>query len=605
MINLFSKPLLSICILASVVMLASCKKDNDNEDSDKIQLFSFGPTGAKHGDTLRFIGAHLDQVTSIQFTGGAAAVVDKAAFKTQRSDLILLLVPSAAEKGYVTLKTPQGDIVTKTQLNLGVTIDVTSITNQARPGENITIAGNYLNWVNKITFARGKVVTTFVTKTINQLVVTVPADAETGPLLISYSGTDSAEMETTQILNVTLPVITAMAPLPVKPLTNLTITGTNLDLTKKIIFNGVTTPVTTFVSQTATQLVVAVPETAKTGKLTLEAASGVQTMSTADLTIILPVVTSFTPSPINLGANLTITGTNLDLVKKVIFSGVAPAVTTFVSQSATQLVVTVPAGSRKGTIKLEAASGVQTTSTGVLDVLLPTITAMSPNPVFPATNLTVTGTRLNTVTGITFENAPIVTSFVSQSATQIVVTVPNGVLRGKVIFRVSSPTDTVQSTEVLEISGGVPPPTIALPIYDDAVTSNWNGWVGGGWGGTVNYGNTSPVRAGTKSARIDYTGQWGAPIQLGAGNINVSSYTTFKFSLFGAPGSAGKKVLIVMNGVDVSAAIVTVVEGSWTDYSIPISTLTGSSTVTEILVKEYSGGTFSNFTVYVDAMGFN
>lgn len=603
MTKLFNKRLLFfVCLLLPVALLTSCEKDDNDVDKNKVVLLSFGPTGAQHGDTLRFVGNNLDKVTSIEFTGGAAAVVDKAAFKHQSSGLIKLLVPQAAVKGYVTLKTPQGDVVTKTQLNLGVTIEVSSMTAQARPGTNITINGNLLNWVTQVTFARDKVVTTFVTQTINQLVVKVPDDAETGPLLIKYSGTDSAEMETTP-LQVTLPLITGMAPLPVKPLTNLTITGTDLDLTKKIIFNGVSTPVTTFVSQTATQLVVAVPETAKTGKLTLEAASGVQTTSTADLTIILPNTTTFSPSPINLGANLTITGTNLDLVKKVIFTGVAPAVTSFVSQSATQLVVTVPAGSRKGAIKLEAASGVQTTSSGVLDVLLPTITAMSPNPVFPATNLTITGTRLNTVTGITFENAPTVTSFVSQSATQIVVTVPNGVLRGKVIFRVSAPADTVQSTEILEISGGVPPPTIALPIYDDAVTSNWNGWTGGGWGGTADYGNTSPVRAGTKSIRVDYTGQWGSPIQLGAGSVNVSSYTTFKISIFGAPGSGGKKISLGINGAD--SYQITIVEGAWTDYSVPISALTSGSTITEILVKEYSGGTFGNFTIYVDAMGFN
>lgn len=604
MIKTFNKRLLFLlCMLVPVVLFLSCEKDEDDDNGDKIQLLSFGPTGAQHGDTLRFIGTHLDKVTSIEFTGGAAAVVNKADFKHQSSGLIKLLVPAAAVKGYVTLKTPQGDIVTKTQLNLGVTIVVASITGQARPGSNITITGNYLNWVDRVTFANDKPVETFVSQKIDELVVKVPDDAQTGKLLISYQGTDPAEMETTQILNVTLPVITSMAPLPVKPLTNLTITGTDLDLAKKIIFNGVATPVTSFVSQSATQLVVAVPETAKTGKLTLEAASGVQSVSTADLTIMVPAITNFSPASINVGSNLTLTGTNLDLVKKVIFTGVAPAATTFVSQSATQLVVAVPAGSRDGVIRVEAASGVQATSSNSLDVILPAVTSMSPNPIFPATNLTITGTLLNMVASITFENAAPVTSFVSQSASQIVVTVPSGVLRGKIILRTQAPSDTVQSREILEISGGVPPPTISLPIYDDAVTSNWNGWTGGGWGGTADYNNTSPVRAGAKSIKVDYTGQWGSPIQLGAGSVNVSAYTTFKISVFGAPGSGGKKISLGINGAD--SYQITIIEGAWNDYSVPISALTSGSTITEILVKEYSGGTFGNFTVYIDAMGFN
>src|ERR1700741_4651014 len=111
MIKTFNKTLLSFsCLLISAFVLVSCDKDKDKDgegSTDKIELLSFGPTGAKHGDTLRFIGHNLDKVTSIKFTG-ANAVVDQAAFKTRTSDLILLLVPQAAEKGYVTLVTPQG-----------------------------------------------------------------------------------------------------------------------------------------------------------------------------------------------------------------------------------------------------------------------------------------------------------------------------------------------------------------------------------------------------------------------------------------------------------------------------------------------------------------
>ena len=601
-----SIPMAFICVILSLVVVSSCDKDDDEVKSDKIELLSFGPTGARHGDTIRFIGHNLNRVTAIEFAGGTAAVVNQGDFKHQTSDLIKLLVPQAAEKGYVTLKTPDGDIITKTQFNLDVLTTITSMTLQARPGENITIAGTYLNWVDRITFHRDKLVQTFVSKTFNQLVVKVPDDAQTGQLILHYGGTDSADVRTVDTLKVTLPRSTSFSPNPVKPGTNVTVTGTDLDLAKKVIFNGVSTPVTTFVSQSATQLVVKVPDNAKKGKLILEAASGVQSTSTNDLDIVLPLITSFSPSPINLGSSITISGTDLDLVKKVIFSGVAPAVTSFTSQSATQVVLNIPAGARNGKIKVEAASGVQTTSSNDLDIILPAITSFAPNPVTPGTNITINGTKLDMVTSVAFVNVAAVTSFVSQTPSQIVVTVPNGVLRGKITLGVSNPTDTVQSLTTLEIAGAVPPPTIALPIYDDAVTTNWTGtggWVGGGWGGTANYNNTSPVRAGSKSVKIDYSGQWGSPLQLGAGNVVIGSYTTFKISIFGAPGSAGKKVNIGINGSD--AYTITVVEGVWTDYTIPISTLTGASAITEILVKEYTGGTFGNFTIYVDALGLN
>jgi len=498
-------------------LISSCDKNDDEVNSGKVELLSFGPTGANPGDTVRFFGSNLQKVTAIQFTGEAAATVEQKDFKTQTSELILLLLPAAAEKGYVTLKTSDGDVVSKTQFNLGVTVAISSMTAEARPGGNITISGDYMNWVTKVTFVKDKVVETFVSQSINELVVTVPADAETGPIILTYSGTDSSEVQSDDTLKVTLPVATAVAPNPVKHKTDLSITGTDLDLVKKIYFNGVSS-----------------------------------------------------------------------------------AVTTFVSQAANQLVVNVPEATKKGTITLEAASGKQTVSAFELDVVLPTATGLAPNPVDPGADLTITGTNLDLVTSVGFENAPPVTTFVSQTSTQIVVTVPNGVLRGPVTLGVLNSTVTVPSADILEITGGVAPPTVALPFYDDAVTSNWNGWIGGGWGGTTDRSNSSPVRAGTKSVKIDYVGGWGSPFQLGGANVDITPYTTFKISIYGGPGSGGKNINIGINASD--KYTITLVEGTWTDYAIPLPTLT-SGPINEIWIKEYNGS--GGFSIYVDALGLN
>ncbi|MES2882928.1 MAG: hypothetical protein V4676_12325, partial [Bacteroidota bacterium] len=61
MITINNTRLLVILLaFTSVGMLFSCKKDNNgNTATDKVELLSFGPTGAKHGDTLRFFGRNL------------------------------------------------------------------------------------------------------------------------------------------------------------------------------------------------------------------------------------------------------------------------------------------------------------------------------------------------------------------------------------------------------------------------------------------------------------------------------------------------------------------------------------------------------------------
>lgn len=441
----------------------------------------------------------------------------QTSFIQQTYERILIIVPQEAVQGVVTLKTPEGDIVSKTALNLGVTTTVASVTDEARPGQNITITGNYLNWVTRVTFANDKPVDSFVSKSMDQLVVTVPMDAQTGTLVLLYGGTEPMDVETEDTLKVTLPIATALSPNPIKHGSDLIITGTNLDLTKEIIFNGGDTA-RTFVSQSATQIVVKVPAKTTKGKVTLVAHSSVQTTSSVELDVVLPAITKITPSPVDPGANLTITGTNLDLVDS-----------------------------------------------------------------------------------ITFSNAPAVKSFVSQTPTQIVVKVPMGVLRGKVTLAVKNSTLTVQSPEVLEIVGDVPPPTIAFPIYNDAVTSNWNGWTGDGWGGTKDLNNTSPVREGTKSVRINYVGGYGSPLQLGGANVDIAKYKTLKISIYGAPGSAGKQVNVGVNGKD--GYTIAIEEGKWTDYEISLPTLTTSSTLSEILVKEYSNT--GGFTIYVDALGLN
>lgn len=265
---------------AMLTLIASCKKQDAKATDSRVQLLSFGPTGALHGDTLRFIGTNLDKVSEIQLTG---ATVAKTNFLSQTPELILIIVPELTEPGFVTLKTSDGDVVSKTKLNLEVTVTVTSFPTNARPGENITLKGEYVNWISSITFGKDKVVDSFVSRSLTELVVTVPMDAQTGSLFITYGGTEPMYFETDSVLNVTLPTLASMDPNPAEREKNLTITGTDLDLVHGVMFKGLTAPDTVFVSRSATQLVIKVPKEANKGKISLVAYSGLSIESTQSL----------------------------------------------------------------------------------------------------------------------------------------------------------------------------------------------------------------------------------------------------------------------------------------------------------------------------------
>lgn len=350
-----------VCLVLSVGFLTSCDDDEEN-GSSQIELLSFGPTGVKLGDEIVFIGNNLDQVTAIVFY--PSIEVPKSAFSSVTNERIKLNVPLNAEEGKVILKTPAGDIESKTVFSLEVPVVISTVTPAAKPGTDITITGENINWVEAVTFSNNLVVvkSNFVSQSQTEMVVTVPMEAQTGFLSFETGGTEPLTISSEDPLVVTLPGLTSFNPTSIRHANNLTITGTDLDLVGKVTFEGGAVVLSTnFVSHTETEIVVAVPAAAKDGKVILTALSGVEIASGSDLTIILPNVTAFSPSASsshNPGVTLTMTGTDLDLVQKITFPFVADPVTTFVSQSTTQIQVVIPAGAKGGTLVMTTIHGV-------------------------------------------------------------------------------------------------------------------------------------------------------------------------------------------------------------------------------------------------------
>lgn len=356
-----------LCFMISLGGLTSCSDEDDDINAGQVELLSFGPSGVNHGEQIKFIGMNLDKVTSIVLPG---IEVNSSDFVTHSSELIELVVPRQAEAGKVILKTPSGDIESKSMLSFNVPVVIESITAEALPGTNISIKGSLVNWIEEITFNDGIVVTEFVSKSLDELVVTVPLEAQTGFLIFKSGGTEPLSFASEEALVVTLPVINSISPTSIKHTEEITITGNHLHLITSVVFEGDTAK--TFVSQSETEIVVAVPAKSLKGNITITQASPINVVSTEEVFIILPVGTELTPKPAVPGTDIiTIKGTNLDLVKSLTLSGIVEPIlaSEFVSHTESEISLALPQGATAGGVKYTTIHG-YTNNLGV-NVVLP------------------------------------------------------------------------------------------------------------------------------------------------------------------------------------------------------------------------------------------
>lgn len=445
--------LMLLCVAGVSVLFTSC--DDDEEGSTgEIQLQSFGPSPAMRGGKLKFIGTNLDKVTAIVLPQN----VEVTTFETKTSKLIEIEIPEATVEGQVTLKTPQGDIVTKTSLGIAEPITIASISPAtARPGDEITIEGTYLNLVAEVIFADNKSVTDFESQSQTSLTVIVPEDAQTGTITLSDGEEEPNLIESDTELTVALPAVTSVSPATVKASSDLTITGTNLDLVKDITFKGgLRVESDDFVSQSGTEIVVTVPANSQDGVLMLRPASLVEVESPA-LTMAVPTITAF-DSPGKNNGTITITGTNLDLVTGVEFGGDTDGEIQ-AGGTATSITVKVPADAEEGTVTLNTGSGKTVSTATPLALVVPTITNFTPASVNTVDDpsVTINGTHLDIVDTVVFAGnwkAPI-SEATSASQTQIVMPVVHGSVSGEIKLITTNGT-VVTSTDELTIVPDVP-----------------------------------------------------------------------------------------------------------------------------------------------------
>ena len=358
-----------LVLLSSLTFTACDTNDVDtNQYKGGISLNVFGPSPVLRGGELRFLGCGMDQVASVLIPG-CDAITDIQLISAEE---IRVIVPQTALPGYVTLMLRNGEsIVTKTQLTYSEPVSIESFSPETvRPGDVLTIKGEYLNLMHQVIFAENVIVSDeviaeeeateatskFLKHTRNEIQVRVPEEAQSGKIILSDGAEIPNRLYSEVELQVVLPSVAEVADYNnIKPGAIMTVTGENFDLVKEVRMENGEKVEFEFSTENKT-LQFTLPANAVSGFIYVVPASGVQ-IPVASIELAKPGNFSCATSDVAAGGQITIQGENLDLVSAVIFSGEVEG--EIISQSPEQLIVSVPALAQSGSVTFKMANGEQ------------------------------------------------------------------------------------------------------------------------------------------------------------------------------------------------------------------------------------------------------
>lgn len=365
----FSAWWMACLVLLSSLTFTACETNDvdTNQYRGGISLNVFGPSPVLRGGELRFLGCGLDQVASVLIPG-CDAITDIQLISAEE---IRVIVPQTALPGYVTLMLRNGEsIVTKTQLTYSEPVSIENFSPESvRPGDVLTIKGEYLNLMHQVIFAENVIVSDeviaeketteatskFLKHTRNEIQVRVPEEAQSGKIILS-DGTEIPNRLYSEVeLQVVLPSVAEVTDYNnIKPGAIMTVTGENFDLVKEVrMENGEAMPFTYSAEQKA--LTFTIPRGAVNGPIYVVPASGVL-VQVAEIKMATPEDVKAQETEITAGKELTLTGKNMDMIAAVLFPGVEKTVEPS-SLSETEVKVMVPGEAQSGMIQLVLTSG--------------------------------------------------------------------------------------------------------------------------------------------------------------------------------------------------------------------------------------------------------
>ena len=424
----------AMLVVALVGLSLTACNDGDDLSTDQygndISLQSFGPCPVLRGGTLYLYGTNLDQIESVNLPGADPITAYDILQSGYNSKISIQVPAEKCEPGQIVLKTKKGgEITSVSPITYREDIEITQFfvgsegTMVGNIGDVVTIKGDYLNLMHGVIFAGSDTIkeAEFVGHDRYTIQVKIPAEARTGVITLTDTIKDGTSLETKEELTINTPEATPIKDRNIKAGEVLSIKGASFDQIVSVKFEGATVDAADFESQSAVEITVKVPAKATDGTFYVVTKSGIE-VPVGNIITVVPTQLVATPNPVKNGAEITITGKDMDLISGIAFPNAAASQLNKVET--TKVTATVPEDAQEGDITLSLANG--KTVTVAYTLVKPTVVSCTPAAITAGDKTKINGTDLDLVKSITFPGdvEQTVEKFAAQNANAIAVTVP-------------------------------------------------------------------------------------------------------------------------------------------------------------------------------------
>lgn len=432
-----------------------------------------GVESVRSGDEITIDGDYLYNVATVSFAGNAdVAADDEEMIVSIDRHRIVVRVPKQALSGNVKIADAEGiNVYSENEIVVRQPVIEKVAPLTVKAGEKITITGSDVDLIESVTFADGSKTDAVEVVDRKSVRVEVPATATDGTIrAVSYAG---VETESEDALTLTIPTgLRVEAADRFKAGSEVTVSGKDLDLVTALSFASAEAAFD--YDAESGSLTAAIPATAVDGALTLTLANGT-TVETEAVELVKAEVAAVSPTELVAGGQITVTGSDLDLITEVKINGAAHEFTA----TQTSIVITTGNTSQSGRITLAQQNGVKVEPADEVHFTYDSFVVVNSAPDSAAIGdeITITGSNFNMIEAILFGEAK-VTSYTKREDTEMSFLIPSNVETGSypMTFRLTTGEEET-SPQTIEIRGAIATAVIWEGSASLGTAWDWNAGV--------------------------------------------------------------------------------------------------------------------------------